>query len=56
MQIVILGLSFIVAYLLHFPLTLIVKKFKLMSFELEEGEFPPYSNLVHGLEQALGHI
>ena len=27
-----------------------------MSFELEEGEIPPYSELAHGLEQALGCI
>ena len=27
-----------------------------MSFELEEGEIPPYSELARGLEQALGHI
>ena len=27
-----------------------------MSFELEEGEITPYSELVHGLEQALGRI
>ena len=27
-----------------------------MSFELEEGEIPPYSELACGLEQALGRI
>ena len=27
-----------------------------MSFELEEGEITRYSELVYGLEQALGHI
>ena len=27
-----------------------------MSFELEEGEIPPYYELVCGLEQALGRI
>ena len=56
MQIVILGLSTVVAHLLRFPVKLIAKKLKLMSFELEEGEIPPYSELLHGLEQALGRI
>ena len=32
----------------------VAKTFKLMSFELEEGEIPSYSELAHGLEQALG--
>ena len=32
------------------------QKLKLMSFELEEGEIPPYSELARGLEQALGRI
>ena len=27
-----------------------------MSFELEEGGIPSYSELAHNLEQALGHI
>ena len=56
MQIVILGLCTVVAHFLRFFLKLIAKKIKLMSFELEEGEITPYSELAHGLEQALGHI
>ena len=55
-QIVILGLYTVVAHSPRFPVKLIAKKFKLMSFELEEGEIPPYSELACGLEQALGHI
>ena len=27
-----------------------------MSFEIEEGEIPTFSELAHGLEQALGRI
>ena len=27
-----------------------------MSFELDQGEITPYSELAHGLEQALGRI
>ena len=27
-----------------------------MSLELGEGEIPPYSELMHGLEQALGYV
>ena len=56
MQIMILGLSTVKAHLLHFPVNLIANKTKLMSFELVEGEIPPYSELKHGLEQVLGHI
>ena len=56
MQIVILGLYTVVAHLLLFPVIPIAKKLKLMSFELEEGEIPPYSELAHGLEQVLGRI
>ena len=56
MQIVILGLSTVVTHSPHFPENLITIKFKLMSFELEEGKIPPYSELGHGLEQALGYI
>ena len=52
----ILGLSIIVAHLLHFPVNLIAKKIKLILFKLEEGEFPLYFDLPHGLEQALGRI
>ena len=55
-QIVILGLYTVVAHLPRFPIIPIAKKLKLMSFELEEGEIPPYSELAHGLEQALGCI
>ena len=55
-QIVILGLSTIVSHLKRFPVKLITIKLKLMSFELEEREIPPYSELVHSLEQALGRI
>ena len=51
MQIVILGLSTVVAHSPYFPVNIInAKKIKLMSFELEEGEIPPYSELAHGLE------
>ena len=56
MQIVILGLYTVVAHLPRFKVIPIAKKLKLMSFELEEGEIPPYSELVRGLEQALGCI
>ena len=56
MQIVILGLYTIVAHSPSFLPISIAKKLKLMSFELEEGEIPPYSGLVHSLEQALGCI
>ena len=56
MQIVILGLSIAVAHFPRFPIKLITKKLNLMSFELEEGEIPPFSDLAHGLEQALGQI
>ena len=56
MQIVILGLYTTVAHLPRFIPKLIAKKFRLMSFELEEGEISPYSELAHGLEQALGYI
>ena len=37
-QIVILGLYIVVPHLLRFPVILIAKKLKLISFELEEGE------------------
>ena len=56
MQIVILGLYTVVAHLPHFLPIPTAKKLKLMSFELEEKEIPPYSELAHGLEQALGRI
>ena len=56
MQIVILGLYTVVAHLTRFFPKLISKKIKLMSFELKEGEIPPYSELAHGLEQVLGCI
>ena len=55
-QIVILGLYTVVAHLPRFLPKLIAKKLRIMSFELEEGEIPPYSELAHGREQALGHI
>ena len=55
-QIVILGLYTIVAHLPRFLPKLITKKLRLISFELEEGDIPSYSELVHGLEQALGYI
>ena len=55
-RIVILGLYTVVAHLPRFTVIPIAKKLKLMSFELEEGEIPPYSELSHGLEQALGRI
>ena len=53
MQIVILGLYTIGAHSLHFRNT---KTFKIISFEFEKGEIPPYSELEHGLEQALDRI
>ena len=56
MQLVILGLYTVVAHLPRFTVQPIAKKLKLMSFELEEGEIPPYSELERGLEQALGRI
>ena len=55
-KLVILDLYTIVAHLPHFTVQQIAKKLKLMSFELEKGEIPPYSELAHGLEQALGRI
>ena len=56
MQIVILGFSTVVAHLQRLPVIPIAKKFKLISFDLEEGEITPYSELAYGLEQALGRI
>ena len=56
MHIVILGLSTIVTHLPHFPVNLINKKYTLISFEIEEVEITPYSELVNGLEWALGRI
>ena len=53
-QLVILGLYTVVAHLPCFIVLPIAKKLKLMSFELEEGEIPPYYELVRGLEQVLG--
>ena len=50
MQIVVLGLFTIVTHLPRFLVNLIAKKLKLMSFELEEGKIPPYSELACGLE------
>ena len=55
-QIVILGFSTVVAHVQRFPVIPIAKRFNLISFELEEGEITPYSELSCGLEQALGHI
>ena len=55
-QLVILGLYTVVAQLPRFPVIPIAKKLKLISFELEEGEIPPFSELAHGQEQALGRI
>ena len=55
-QIVILGFSTVVAHLPRFPVNPIAKTLKLISFELKKGEIPPFSELVHGLEQALGCI
>ena len=52
----ILGFSTVVTRLPRFPVIPIAKKFKLISFEPEEGEIAPYSELAHGLEQALGCI
>ena len=52
-QIVILSLYTVGTQLAHFQ---IAKTFKLMSFELEEVEIPTYYELLHGLEQSLGHI
>ena len=56
MQILILGLYTVVAHLPRFLIHLIATKLKLISFEIENGEISPYSDLVCGLEQALGHI
>ena len=56
MQIVVLGPYTIIAHSPRFFLIPIAKKLKLISFELEEGEIPPYSDLARGLEQALGCI
>ena len=56
MQIVILGLSTVVAHLPHFPLKLITKNLKHVFFRLRKGEILLYFSLVHGLEQALAHI
>ena len=56
MQIVILGLYTVIAHSPRFLPKLIAKKLKIMSFELEKGEIPPYSELARGLEQALGRI
>ena len=56
MQLLILGLYPVAAHLPRFTVKPIAKKLKLMSFELEEGEIPPYSELARGLEQALGRI
>ena len=56
MQIVVLGLSTVIAHSPHCPIVKIAKTFKIISFELEEGEITPYSELVYGLEQALGCI
>ena len=42
MQIVILGLSTVVAHLLRFEINIIATKLNIMSFELEEGEIAPY--------------
>ena len=55
-QLVILGRYTVVAHLPRFTIQSIARKLKLMSFELEEGEIPPYSELARGLEQALGRI
>ena len=55
-QLVILGLYTVIAHLPRFTVQPIAKKLKLMSFELKEGGIPPYSELAHGLEQALGRI
>ena len=56
MQIVILSLYTVIGHLPRFLPKLIAIKLKIMSFELEEGDIPPYSELVHGMEQALGRI
>ena len=56
MQIVIFGLYTVVAHSPRFLINLIAKNLMLMSFKLEEGEISPYSELVRGLEQALGYI
>ena len=55
-QIAILRLYTVVTHSFRFLPKLIAIKFKLMSFELEEGEISPYSELACGLEQALGRI
>ena len=55
-QTVILGLYTIIAHLPRFPVITIAKKPKPMSFELKEGKITPYSELVHGQDQALGRI
>ena len=39
-----------------FPSKFNCQKIQTHIFELEEGEITPYSELVHGLEQALGCI
>ena len=56
MQIMVLGLYTVVAHSPRFLPKLIAIKLKIMSFELEEGVIPSYSELVHGLEQALGRV
>ena len=50
MQIVIFGLSTIVAHLPHLLVNLIAKKINIMSFQLEKVEINYYSELAHGLE------
>ena len=55
-QSVILSLYTIVTHLPYFLPKLIAKKLMFISFELEEGEITPYSELVCGLEQALDCI
>ena len=52
----ILGLYTVVTHLLRFLINLIATKLKFISFELEEGGIPPFSDLACGLEQALGRI
>ena len=51
-----LGLYTVVAHWPRFPVILITKKSNLILFELEERYIIPYSELVCGLEQALGRI
>ena len=46
----ILGFSTVVAHSPRFPVNIIAKKLKLMSFEIEEGEIPPCNELARGLE------